>query len=79
MITLILSSLYGSNLMEVFGYVLMALECLLVVTKFLSLLVNPKGKFGLFLKKLLKGLKFLKDEVKEHRNESENVDHDVKN
>lgn len=61
MITLILGEIQQADVLVIIGYVTAGLEVLLVLIKFLQYIVNPKSKFGIFLAKLLKGIKFLKD------------------
>ena len=75
MITLILSYVNQfPDFMTIIGYVLVALECLIVLTKFLQIIVDPASKFGKFLSKLLKGLHFLKEEVKKQKDDTEESD-----
>lgn len=64
MITFICSIITNDQIQEIIGIILMVLEALLVVIKFLQYLVEPSSKFGKFLAKLLKGLVFVKSEVK---------------
>ena len=75
MVTLFLSYVNQfPNLMVVIGYVLMVLESLIVTIKFLQYIVDPASKFGRFLTKFLKGVVFLKDEVKDVIDDSEESD-----
>ncbi len=69
MITYICSIINNDQVQEYIGIVLMILEALLVFIKFLQYIVDPESKFGKFLSKLLKGLKFVKDET-QHVSES---------
>lgn len=64
MITYICSIITNDQIQEYIGIVLMILEALLVVIKFLQYVVDPNTKFGKFLSKLLKGIKFVQDEAK---------------
>ena len=64
MITYICSIITNDQIQEYIGIVLMILEALLVVIKFLQYIVNPNSKFGKFLSRLLKGIKFVQDEAK---------------
>lgn len=64
MITFICSIITNDQIQEIIGIILMILEALLVIIKFLQYLVEPSSKFGKFLAKLLKGLVFVKSEVK---------------
>lgn len=64
MITFICSIITNDTIQEIIGIVLMCLEALLVVFKFLQYLVEPESKFGKFLSRLLKGITFVKGEVK---------------
>jgi hypothetical protein len=43
----------------------MGLEGLVVIITFLQYIVDPKSKFGKFLKKLLKGITFVKGKTEE--------------
>lgn len=63
MITFICSIITNDQIQEYIGIVLMVLEALLVLIKFLQYIVEPNSKFGKFLSKLLRGLKFVKDET----------------
>ena len=49
----------------------MVLEALLVVIKFLQYIVDPNSKFGKFLSRLLKGIKYVQDEAKNASNKIE--------
>lgn len=51
--------------MKWLSYIIMALEILLVIIKFLQMLVPENSKFGQFLKKLLPAIKFLKTSTTE--------------
>jgi len=64
MITFICSIITNDNIQEIVGIILMCLEVLLVALKILQYLVEPESKFGKFLSRLLKGITFVKDEVK---------------
>lgn len=64
MITYICSIITNDQIQEYIGIVLMILEALLVVIKFLQYIVDPNSKFGKFLSRLLKGIKFVQDEAK---------------
>lgn len=64
MITFICSIITNDQIQEIIGIILMVLEALLVIIKFMQYLVEPSSKFGKFLAKLLKGLVFVKSEVK---------------
>lgn len=71
MITYICSIITNDQIQEYIGIVLMILEALLVVIKFLQYIVDPNSKFGKFLSKLLKGIKFVQDEAKNASNKIE--------
>lgn len=71
MITFICSIITNDQIQEYIGIVLMILEALLVVIKFLQYLVDPNTKFGKFLSRLLKGVKFVQDEAKSASNKIE--------
>ena len=71
MITYICSIITNDQIQEYIGIVLMVLEALLVVIKFLQYIVDPNSKFGKFLSRLLKGIKFVQDEVKNASNKIE--------
>ena len=71
MITYICSIITNDQIQEYIGIVLMILEALLVVIKFLQYIVDPNSKFGKFLSRLLKGIKFVQDEVKNASNKIE--------
>lgn len=71
MITYICSIITNDQIQEYIGIVLMILEALLVVIKFLQYIVDPKSKFGKFLSRLLKGIKFVQDEAKNASNKIE--------
>ena len=71
MITYICSIINNDQIQEYIGIVLMILEALLVVIKFLQYIVDPNSKFGKFLSKLLKGIKFVQDEAKNASNKIE--------
>lgn len=86
MITFICSIITNDQIQEYIGIVLMVLEAMLVVIKFLQYIVEPNSKFGKFLSKLLRGIKFVKDEaqhassaIKEEckENERERQDNDT--
>ena len=64
MVTLLLSMIADLPL-EVLGMILVVLECIIVLLKFLQYFVAPDSKFGIFLKKALKGFIFLRKEFKE--------------
>lgn len=64
MITYICSIITNDQIQEYIGIVLMILEALLVVIKFLQYIVDPNSKFGKFLSRVLKGIKFVQDEAK---------------
>lgn len=64
MITYICSIITNDQIQEYIGIALMVLEALLVVIKFLQYIVDPNTKFGKFLSRLLKGIKFVQDEAK---------------
>lgn len=74
MITYICSIITNDQVQEYIGIVLMILEALLVIIKFLQYIVEPESKFGKFLAKLLKGLKFVKDET---QHVSENIKKEI--
>ena len=63
MVTFLIGLTSDSTWSVILGYVLISLEILLVLVKFLQYLVPASSKFGKFLRKLFKGLKFLKKEV----------------
>lgn len=63
MITYICSIITNNQIQEYIGIVLMVAEALLVIIRFLQYIVNPDSKFGKFLSRLLKGIKFVKDEA----------------
>lgn len=71
MITYICSIITNDQIQEYIGIVLMILEALLVVIKFLQYIVDPNSKFGKFLSRLLKGIKFVQDEAKNASNKIE--------
>lgn len=71
MITYICSIITNDQIQEYIGIVLMVLEALLVVIKFLQYIVDPNSKFGKFLSRLLKGIKFVQDEAKNASNKIE--------
>ena len=54
---------------EILGLILTGLEVLLVFIAFLQILVDPESKFGKFLKKLLKGITFVKGKFSELKDE----------
>lgn len=62
MVTLFFSSIAQYVPLEILGWILFALEFMLVLIKFLQYFVDPESKFGHFLAKALKGFKFLKSE-----------------
>lgn len=68
MITFICSIITNDQIQEYIGIVLMVLEAMLVVIKFLQYIVEPNSKFGKFLSKLLRGIKFVKDEAQHASN-----------
>ena len=68
MITFICSIITNDQIQEYIGIVLMVLEAMLVVIKFLQYIVDPNSKFGKFLSKLLRGIKFVKDEAQHASN-----------
>ena len=70
MVTFILAKFLQLNSAEVVGYVLMALESLLVLTKFIEILVPAESKFAKFLQRLLKGLNFVKKSVANTKDEN---------
>ena len=63
MITYICSIITNDKIQEYIGIVLMVAEALLVIIRFLQYIVDPNSKFGKFLSRLLKGIKFIKDEA----------------
>lgn len=63
MITYICSIITNDKIQEYIGIVLMVAEALLVIIRFLQYIVDPDSKFGKFLSRLLKGIKFIKDEA----------------
>ena len=63
MITYICSIITNDKIQEYIGIVLMVAEALLVIIRFLQYIVDPESKFGKFLSRLLKGIKFIKDEA----------------
>ena len=63
MITYICSIITNNQIQEYIGIVLMVAEALLVIIRFLQYIVDPDSKFGKFLSRLLKGIKFIKDEA----------------
>lgn len=65
MFTLLIGAMNASEWQEILGLILTGLEILLVLIAFLQLLVDPKSKFGKFLKKLLKGITFVKGKTEE--------------
>ena len=71
MITYICSIITNDQIQEYIGIVLMILEALLVVIKFLQYIVDPNSKFGKLLSRLLKGIKFVQDEAKNASNKIE--------
>ena len=71
MITYICSIITNDQIQEYIGIVLMILEALLVVIKFLQYIVDPNSKFGKFLSRLLKGIKFVQGEAKNASNKIE--------
>lgn len=78
MITYICSMINNDQIQEYIGIVLMILEGLLVLIKFLQYIVDPQSRFGKFLSKLLKGMAFLKGEAKnlEQTIKKEGEEHD---
>lgn len=78
MITYICSIINNDQIQEYIGIVLMILEALLVLIKFLQYIVDPQSRFGKFLLKLLKGMTFLKGEAKnfEQTIKKEGEEHD---
>ena len=68
MITYICSIINNDQIQEYIGIVLMILEAVLVLIKFLQYVVDPQSRFGKFLAKLLKGMTFLKGEAKNLKN-----------
>ena len=60
MITYICSIITNDKIQEYIGIVLMVAEALLVIIRFLQYIVDPESKFGKFLSRLLKGIKFIK-------------------
>lgn len=71
MITYICSIINNDQIQEYIGIVLMILEAVLVLIKFLQYVVDPQSRFGKFLAKLLKGMTFLKGEAKNLKNITE--------
>ena len=71
MITYICSIINNDQIQEYIGIVLMILEAVLVLIKFLQYVVDPQSRFGKFLAKLLKGMTFLKGEAKNLKNMTE--------
>ena len=71
MITYICSIINNDQIQEYVGIVLMILEAVLVLIKFLQYVVDPQSRFGKFLAKLLKGMTFLKGEAKNLKNITE--------
>ena len=71
MITYICSIITNDQIQEYIGIVLMVLEALLVVIRFLQYIVDPNSKFGKFLSRLLKGIKFVQGEAKNASNKIE--------
>lgn len=69
MITLLLSQMTSAEWQEILGLILTGLEVLLVFIAFLQILVDPESKFGKFLKKLLKGITFVKGKVSDFKDE----------
>lgn len=55
----------ASEWQEILGLILTGLEVLIVLTSFLQILIDPESKFGLFLKKFLKGITFVREKVEE--------------
>ena len=68
MITYICSIINNDQIQEYIGIVLLILEAVLVLIKFLQYVVDPQSRFGKFLAKLLKGMTFLKGEAKNLKN-----------
>jgi hypothetical protein len=68
MITLLIGTLSAAEWQEILGLILTGLEVLLVLVAFLQILVDPESKFGKFLKKLLKGITFVKGKIEESKN-----------
>jgi len=73
MMTLLTSFLTNLEWQEISGFILTGLEALLVLVALLQYFVDPKSKFGKFLKKLLKGITFVKGEV-EKRSDKDKTD-----
>lgn len=65
MVTLLVGLATASEIEQYVGIVLMVLECLLILIKFLQYLIPADSKFGQFLAKLFRGLKFLKKTAKD--------------
>lgn len=69
MVTLLIGTLSAAEWQQILGLILTGFEVLLVVIGFLQILVNPESKFGKFLKKLLKGITFVKGEFEKMTDE----------
>lgn len=69
MFTLICSASLQFNAGEIIGYIIMILEILLVLIKFLQVLVPSESKFGKFLAKFLKGITFVNKTVHDKKKE----------
>ena len=63
MVTLLLAQISQTQWMDVLGIILVVLEVIIVVIKFLQYLVPADSKFGVFLSKLLKGIHFVKSSI----------------
>lgn len=68
MFTLLIGFVNAAEWQEILGLILTGLEILLVLVAFLQILVDPKSKFGKFLKKFLKGITFVKGKIEEAKN-----------
>lgn len=69
MLTLLIGAINASEWQEILGLILMGLEIVIVIITFLQFIVDPKSKFGKFLKKLLKGITYVKGEVEKQSGE----------